>query len=83
MKNRILKRYNKNNAGSEGYRKGDEPTINRNEGNGESKKSLKRGKSTGPDNLPNEAIIEGNNKTLNIYREYLNMIIRNNVILPS
>ena len=47
------------------------------------KKSLKRGKSTGPDNIPNEAIIEANNETLNIYKDYLNMIIKDNDIPPS
>ncbi len=47
------------------------------------KESIRRGKSTGPDNIPNKAIIETNNETLNIYREYLNIIIRNSVIPAS
>ena len=31
-------------------------------------KQLKRGKSMGPDNIPNEAMIEANHKVLEIYK---------------
>jgi hypothetical protein len=39
-------------------------------------KRLKRNKSTGPDNIPNEAMIEANAKTREIYRRVLNKILQ-------
>ena len=40
-------------------------------------KQLKQGKSMGPDNIPNEAIIEANQTVLEIYKAELNKIIKN------
>ena len=37
-------------------------------------KKLKRKKSTGPDNIPNEIFIEANKETREIFREALNTI---------
>ena len=39
-------------------------------------KSMKRNKSLGPDNIPNEAYIEANQETRNIIMETMNVAIR-------
>ena len=46
-------------------------------------RKLKRGKSTGPDNIPNEAFIEANEQTLEIYRQYLTNVIATNQLPPK
>jgi hypothetical protein len=43
---------------------------------------LRRGKSTGPDNIPNEALIEANQKTIQIYTSVFNNIL-NSEKIPS
>ena len=39
-------------------------------------KQLKRGKAVGPDGIPNEAMIEADGKTREMYREVINEILK-------
>ena len=45
-------------------------------------KSLKRGKSNGPDNIPNEIFIESNPQTMEIHKSIMNSILQTSQI-PS
>ena len=46
-------------------------------------KTIQRGKSTGPDRIPNEAIIEANQHNRNIIRKILNKIYNNEKIIDQ
>ena len=46
-------------------------------------RKLKRGKGLGPDQIPNEAIIEANKGTLEAYRKYLSHVMTESDIAPN
>lgn len=49
----------------------------------ETRKKLKRFKSTGPDHIPNEVFIEATDETLSIFKGYFNHIIQNDDTPPN